>query len=347
MALKTDILELSKERLSEYLDSIKEPKFRAKQLFSWLHQKRVKSFDEMSNLSKNLREKLDDNFFIGKLSVAARQQSKDGTVKYLFSLADGNSIETVAMFYEHGLSVCVSSQVGCKMGCVFCASTLGGLQRNLTAAEILEQVYAVGDDLDERVDSVVLMGIGEPLDNFCNVILFYDMITDEAGYNLSNRSVSLSTCGLCDKIDDLAKMEKQLTLSVSLHAAEDATRSRMMPVNSEYPIARLMESCKNYRKRTGRRVSFEYTIVDGVNNRTKDADNLARLLYGMDAHVNLIPVNAARGGFFASREDAVKFCGLLKSKGINATVRRTLGTDIAAACGQLRQKDTQTRNGEG
>ncbi len=344
MEQKTDILNLTKEELEGYFKTIKEPAFRVKQLFRWLHQRRVAGFDEMTDLSKGLRERLSEDFSIGAVAIAKKQCSKDGTVKYLFSLADGNCIETVAMFYEHGVSVCVSSQVGCRMGCSFCASTVGGLVRNLTAAEILLQVYAVDRDLGRRVDSVVMMGIGEPLDNFCNVVRFYDMITDGDGYGISNRSVSVSTCGLTDRIGELAALKKQLTLSVSLHAPDDEKRSKIMPVNREFGLSELIKSCRNYQEQTGRRISFEYTVIAGFNDGDDDAKKLAALLRGMGVHVNLIPVNAsARGGFRATRKDADSFMVKLTALRINATVRRTLGTDIDAACGQLRRNNLEAK----
>jgi len=331
-------LSLTADKLSEFVQSIGEPKFRSTQIFDWLHNKRVKSFDEMTNLSKALRVKLDEAAFIPSISVMKRQKSSDGTVKFLYAFADGNCIETVAMFYKHGMSVCVSSQVGCRMGCRFCASTRNGLVRNLSASEILLEVYETERQIGERADSLVLMGIGEPLDNYCNVCDFYDIITDSRGYALSRRSVSLSTCGLCDRIDELAELKLPLTLSISLHAATDEKRSEIMPINKRYSIERLMDSCKKYFAETGRRISFEYAVISGVNDSQQDADEIYGLLKGMTAHVNLIPVNpAANRNFTATREQAQSFCDKLTAKGINATIRRTLGNDISAACGQLRR----------
>lgn len=343
MMEKRDVLSLPPDVLADYFAKTGQPKYRAKQLFAWLHQQRVRDFDDMSNLPKPLREQLKTDFYIPKIEVARRQQSADGTVKYLFSLPDGASVETVAMFYEHGVSVCISTQVGCRMGCAFCASTVGGLERNLMPSEMLLQVYETVRNLEKEVDSVVLMGIGEPLDNFCNVLLFYDMITDGAGFGLANRKVSLSTCGLCDEIDRLAELKRQLTLSVSLHAATDEQRVALMPVNRQYGLRRLMESCKNYQQATGRRISSEYTVVAGFNDSESDADALAKLLRGTGSHINLIAVNTAREGFSATRANAMKFQTMLLDRGLNATVRRTLGADIDAACGQLRRRDQQER----
>lgn len=337
-----DILSLTPDALQKLVAQMGEPAFRARQLFGWLHEKRVGGFSEMTNLPKPLQAALEQNTHIAAISERDKQRSADGTVKYLFAFEDGNCVETVAMDYHHGLSLCISSQMGCRMGCVFCASTQNGLARDLTAAEMLLQVYAVSRELGRRVSSIVIMGIGEPLENLANVLDFYAIITDPNGYGLGRRAVSVSTCGLADKIDELARYELPLTLSVSLHAARDDKRSALMPINRRYNIERLMRSCRNYIEATGRRISFEYAVIHGENDSAQDADDLARLLRGMLAHVNLIPVNSAvRGDMRATRAQAEKFRGMLAQRGLNATVRRTLGADIDAACGQLRNRNSQ------
>lgn len=314
------------------------PAYRARQLFDWLHVKRVRDFSLMTNLGRGLTAKLSEQGFVTSVTIAAKQVSRDGTVKYLFALEDGNCIESVAMFYKHGMSVCLSSQVGCRMGCKFCSSAKGGLVRSLTAAEILAQFYAVCDDQNTRAHSLVLMGTGEPLDNFDNVLRFYNLVTAPEGFNLGKRRVSLSTCGLADKIDALAALDLDLTLSVSLHAADNATRGSIMPVNNAYPIERLLAACCNYYEKTGRRISFEYAVIDNVNDGEAQAEKLAVLLRGLHAHVNLIPVNSG-GAFTHTASDSAKImCKKLNSLGQTATVRRTLGADIDAACGQLRNK---------
>ncbi|MEG1384636.1 MAG: 23S rRNA (adenine(2503)-C(2))-methyltransferase RlmN [Oscillospiraceae bacterium] len=333
-----DILSLSFDELCDFLKAIGEQGFRAAQIFKWLHEDRAKSFEAMSNLSKTLREKLKIGCHIMNIGVEREQHSSDGTVKYLFVLEDGNCIETVAMRYHHGISVCVSSQVGCRMGCRFCASTQNGLVRNLAASEILLQVYRVAELLGERVDSVVLMGIGEPLDNFDNVTKFCDIVTDARGCNLAGRAITLSSCGIVPRIDELAEQRRQLTLSISLHAPTNNQRNKTMPINGAYNIEQLIAACKRYYDITKRRISFEYAVIDGQNNSADDANNLAHLIRGMGAHVNLIPINPVRDtGFHATRESAEEFRQKLISLGVNATVRRTLGADISAACGQLRR----------
>ncbi len=339
MKINRDLLSLTKAEISDLFSELKQPKYRGTRLFCWLHQKRVSSFDEMSDFPKELREELARDFRIGSLETVRAQHSSDGTVKFLYKLFDGNMIETVAMRYNHGVSVCVSTQVGCRMGCAFCASTKNGLVRSLEAGEILSQIYATERQVGERVDSVVLMGIGEPLDNFDNVLRFVDLVTDPDGYNLSNRAIALSTCGIVPRIDELSTLKKQLTLSVSLHAATDEQRSEIMPINKSYQIAELMAACERYFAATKRRISFEYAVIHDKNDTERDADNLARLLKGTASHVNLIPINPiSETDFFASREHAVSFQKKLIARGINATVRRTLGKDISAACGQLRRE---------
>ncbi len=337
-----DINRLYKSELKELFLERGEPSYRAGQVFEWLHRKRVSDFGEMTNIPAATRVWLASEYSIPSAECIRRQISSDRTEKYLFSFSDGNCVETVAMRYEHGISVCVSTQVGCRMGCRFCASTQNGLVRSLTAGEMLAEVYAASDLIGEDADSVVLMGIGEPLDNFDEVIRFYDIITDSSGFGMKNRSVTLSTCGLVPEILRLAELKKQLTLSISLHAAFAEKRSSIMPVNLRYPIDQLMEACRQYVSVTGRRISFEYTVIHGFNDTQEDAERLSELVRGFQSHVNVIPVNeAGRGDFHATRRQAEAFAEKLVSMGVNATVRRTLGNDISAACGQLR-RDTVT-----
>ncbi|MBS4785329.1 MAG: 23S rRNA (adenine(2503)-C(2))-methyltransferase RlmN [Clostridiales bacterium] len=339
---RIDIKSMDLEELTGLMQSLGEPRFRAGQVFSWLHQKRVTGFEEMTNLSAALRQKLAERCIITRVEIVHRLVSRlDGTQKYLYRLADGNCIETVLMRYKHGNSLCISTQVGCRMGCNFCASTLGGLVRHLTPSEMLEQVYMTVRDSGERVDSLVLMGIGEPLDNYDNVIRFIRLLTDEKGYNLGQRHISLSTCGLVDRIYDLAEEDLQITLSISLHAADNETRNRTMPVNRRYPVEVLMAACRDYFRKTGRRISFEYALIKGVNDTPEHAGQLARLLDGMICHVNLIPVNPVeeRGYDRTAAPDIRRFVDTLTRLGVNATVRRELGSDINAACGQLRRQN--------
>ena len=337
----TDIKSMTMEELTHTLREMGQPAFRGGQVFTWLHRG-VTSFEEMSDLPRGLREQLAQTFHITAPTVARKQESRlDGTVKYLWELADGNCIETVVMRYHYGNTVCVSTQVGCRMGCKFCASTLGGLVRSLTPAEMLGEVYEAERQAGEPISSLVLMGIGEPLDNYRNVLDFLTILSSPEGRNLSLRHVSLSTCGLCDRIDELAELGLGLTLSISLHAADDETRSGIMPVNKQYNIARLMQSCKNYFAKTGRRISYEYALIAGVNDSPAHAEALARLLGGQNCHVNLIPVNpvAERGTKRPDKGAVQRFAARLGALGLNATVRRELGSDIAAACGQLRRAE--------
>lgn len=337
---KLDIKSMTIEELTKEMEILSEPKFRAKQIFDWLHKKRVSDFSQMSNLSKALRDKLEAGYKIVNLSIERKLVSKmDGTVKYLYTLPDGECVETVLMKYQHGNSICVSSQVGCKMGCEFCASTKAGFVRHLTASEILEQIYQTEKDLNITISHVVMMGIGEPLDNYHNVVTFLELINSPLGANISLRNISLSTCGLVDKIDELAKLRLGLTLSISLHASDNETRSKMMPINRRYCIEELLAACKRYTDQTGRRISFEYALIKGENDSTEDAVKLARLLDGQLCHVNLIPVNEVKETAFqkSSKEHIFRFQKELQKRGINATVRRTLGADISAACGQLRR----------
>ena len=340
---KIDISSLPLPQLTEWVTgTLGEPKFRAGQIYRWIHQKRVGSFAEMTNLSTALRQKLEERAFLTVLTTRRRLESKlDETVKLLLELPDQNCVEAVLMRYEHGLSLCISTQVGCRMGCKFCASTLGGLVRSLTPAEMLGEVYEAERQAGEPISSLVLMGIGEPLDNYRNVLDFLTILSSPEGRNLSLRHVSLSTCGLCDRIDELAELGLGLTLSISLHAADDETRSGIMPVNKQYNIARLMQSCKNYFAKTGRRISYEYALIAGVNDSPAHAEALAKLLGGQNCHVNLIPVNpvAERGTKRPDKGAVQRFAARLGALGLNATVRRELGSDIAAACGQLRRTE--------
>lgn len=337
---KKDILSFSLNELEEEMKSIGEKKFRALQIFEWLHKKRAVCFEEMTNLSVELRDTLNSIFYVNRLKIVKRLESSyDNTVKYLYELSDGNHIETVMMDYKHGVSLCVSSQVGCKMGCKFCASAIAGFKRNLLPSEILLQLYESERDSGKKVGSIVMMGIGEPLDNYSNTLKFLDILSSENGTNMSLRHVSLSTCGLVDRIYDLADHKLGLTLSVSLHSSSDEKRSEIMPVNLTYNIGELIKACRHYIKETGRRISFEYSVIEGVNNSREQADELANLLRGINCHVNIIPVNKIKERSYSStRKSASDFADYLCSRGINATVRRTLGTDINAACGQLRRE---------
>lgn len=337
--MRTDVKSLTIPELTERFCARGLPKFRAKQVFAWLHRG-CTSFAEMTDLPKELRERLAGEYEITAPAVARRQVSRrDGTVKYLWRLADGNCVESVLMRYRHGNTVCISTEVGCAMGCRFCASTLGGLVRRLEPSEMLDQVLFTGLDAGLPVSNVVLMGIGEPLDNFENVLRFLELLNDENGINIGMRHVSLSTCGLADKIDELAGKKLQLTLSVSLHAPDDASRSAIMPVNRKYPVDTLLAACRRYFEKTGRRVSFEYTMIDGVSDSEEQAKLLAAKLKGLAAHVNLIPLNAVAERTLkpSSRQAVARFQQILEREGVTATVRRTLGGDIDASCGQLRR----------
>ncbi len=338
--MKQDIKSMNLEELEQALKELGQPRFRAKQVFSWLHRG-AKSFDEMTNLAKPLRQTLDEIFYISVPKVARKQESqRDGTIKYLWELGDGNCVETVLMQYKYGNTVCVSSEVGCAMGCAFCASTLGGLVRRLTAGEILDQVLFTQIDSGRPISHIVLMGIGEPLDNFEAVIRFLHLVNHPDGMNISMRHISLSTCGLTERIDKLASLHLQLTLSVSLHAPDDESRNRIMPVNRARGVDHLLDTCKRYYAETGRRISFEYAMIDGVNDTRYHAELLARKLRGTGAHVNMIPLNNVEESPLkpSSRESIRQFQQTLEKAGITATVRRSLGGDIDASCGQLRRK---------
>ena len=340
---KKDIKSLLPEELETALAALGEPKYRSKQVFTWL-SRGVTHFDEMSNLSRELRAALDEKYYITVPKVARRQVSTlDGTVKYLWELGDGNAVETVVMSYRHGNTVCISTQVGCRQGCTFCASTIGGLVRNLEPSEMLDEVLFSQLDSGMPVSNVVLMGIGEPLDNFDNVMKFLKLVNHPDGMNIGMRHISLSTCGLTEKFDELADLDLQLTLSVSLHAPDDETRSRIMPANRKRSVDELMAACERYFARTGRRISFEYAMIDGVNDTTGHARLLAKRAKQAHAHVNLIPLNHVEEREFApsTPEHLKAFIQVLEDAGVNVTVRRKLGGDVDASCGQLRRKAAQ------
>ena len=339
---KTDIKSLTLPELEVFFQELGEPAFRARQVFGWLHEKQAEAFAGMTNLSAALRAVLEERCVITRLMVKRVLESKlDGTRKYLFELPDGETVESVLMKYKHGNSLCVSTQVGCRMGCGFCASTLTGLCRNLTPAEILEQMYAAGRESGERVSSVVLMGIGEPLDNYDNVLRFLELVSSPLGLGLSPRHISLSTCGIVPRIYDLMEKKLQVTLSISLHAPNDALREEIMPIARRYRLAELMKACREYFDKTGRRVSYEYALIGGVTDTPECAHELGRLLQGQMAHVNLIPVNEVKEREYrrGTRAAVEAFRSILERHRVNATVRRELGADINAACGQLRRED--------
>ena len=342
--MKQDIKSMTLAELQEAFAALGEPGFRAKQVFTWLHRGAT-SFDAMTNLSKPLREKLDGLFYITAPTVARKQISKlDGTIKYLWRLRDGNCVESVVMQYHHGNTVCIYSEVGCPMGCKFCASTIGGLVRRLEPSELVDQVLFSQLDSGLEISNIVLMGIGEPLDNFENVMRFLELINAPEGMHIGMRHISLSTCGLVDKIERLAERNLQLTLSVSLHSPDDASRSKIMPVNRRWPVDTLLAACRAYFEKTGRRISFEYTMISGVSDSPEQAELLAKKLAGMGAHVNMIPLNnVTESGLHASSPQAIRrFQTILEQHGITATLRRTLGSDIDASCGQLRRKYEST-----
>lgn len=342
-----DIKSFSLEELKEEMENLGEKSFKAKQIYSWLHKRGAESFDEMTDISKNLREKLKNSYDIYNCTIEKKLVSMyDNTVKYLFKLNDGEFIESVVMKYKYGYTICVSSQVGCKMGCRFCASGIAGFVRNLTASEILSQVYKAQRDLDIRISHIVMMGVGEPLDNFDNVMRFLSMISDENGLNIGMRNISLSTCGVVSGIYKLLEKKLQLTLSISLHAPDDDIRSKTMPVNDKWNIDTLLKACKDYTKETSRRISFEYAMISGVNDSDDCARKLASKLKGMLCHVNLIPVNSVKERDYVKSNDnrINSFIKILEARGINVTVRRTLGSDINASCGQLRRGESKKEN---
>ena len=327
--------------LKQELISIGEKPFRAEQIFKWLYVEKVHSFDEMTNLSLELREKLKQNYDMCNYSIVRKLESKDGTKKYLFGLSDGNVIESVLMQYHFGKTVCVSSQIGCKMGCKFCASTGIAFVRSLTSGEIVEQIIAIEQDIGEKISNVVFMGIGEPFDNYDNVMNAIKILNNQKGLNIGARHISISTSGIVPKIYQFADENVQCTLSISLHSANNETRSSMMPVNNAYNIQELIKACKYYISKTNKRISFEYALAKDNNDNQKAADELVELLHGMLCHVNLIPINKIENGKYikSSNENIIKFRDYLNSKGITATIRRELGSDIDAACGQLRRKN--------
>lgn len=345
----TDIKSLLPDELEARILEMGESKFRARQIFQWLGRG-VRSFDEMTNLSKSLRETLKNEFYITSPKLIRKQVSKlDGTIKYLWELMDGNAVETVVMSYKYGNTVCISSQVGCRMGCRFCASTLGGRIRDMAPSEMLDEVLFSQLDSGKPISHIVLMGIGEPLDNFDHVVQFLKLVNHPDGMHIGMRHISLSTCGLIERIDKLGELNLQLTLSVSLHAPDDATRSRIMPVNQVYPVEPLMAACARYFQRTGRRISFEYAMIDGVNDTDEHARLLAERVKKVGGHVNLIPLNHVEEREFApTKPERLKaFTKILQDRGINVTVRRRLGSDVDASCGQLRRKAARGQLSEG
>lgn len=335
-----DIKSLYLEELERELAAMGQKAFRAKQVYQWLHEKLVTDFDEMTNLPKDLREKLKEQFVLTALKpVDVKISQIDGTRKYLFALADGNIIESVWMQYHHGNSVCISSQVGCRMGCRFCASTLDGLERNLTAAEMLDQVYRIQALTGERVSNIVIMGSGEPMDNYDNFVRFVRMVSEEHGLHISQRNITVSTCGIVPGIKRLAEENLQITLALSLHAPNDEVRKTLMPIAKSYGLADILAACREYYEKTGRRLTFEYSLVSGVNDNLDEARALASLLKGMHGHVNLIPVNPIKErDYVQSDQKAIQaFKNYLEKNGINVTIRREMGRDIGGACGQLRK----------
>ena len=345
-----DIKSMTLEELKTMVAEEGEKPFRAAQLYDWMHRKLAEDYGQMTNLSAAFREKLVEKYPLTSLKLVDMQQSGiDGTRKFLFALPDGNLVESVWMKYKHGNSVCISSQVGCKMGCRFCASTLDGWERNLLPSEMLDQIYAITRATGERVSNVVVMGTGEPLDNYENVLRFLELVSDHEGMNIRMRHISMSTCGMVDRIYDLAEKMLQLTLSVSLHAPIDEIRSRTMPINKKWGVEELLRACRDYEKATGRRISFEYAMISGVNDSDECARELAARLKGSLCHVDLIPVNAVSGaGYHKSTIDRQKrFIKILGDRGITATVRRTLGSDINASCGQLRRRYQEEKSSEG
>ncbi len=342
----TDIKSMTEEELIAFMTEIGEPKFRGGQIFKWL-SRGVRSFDEMTNLSKALREKLAQLCELRNAEMIRKQASRlDGTIKYLWRFPDGNCVESVFMEYKHGNTICISTQVGCRMGCKFCASTIAGLQRNLTPGEMLDQIIAAQLDTGKRVSNIVLMGTGEPLDNYDNVIAFLRLVGHKNGLNIGMRHISLSTCGICDKIKKLAEENLQITLSISLHAPDNETRGKIMPINNRFSVEELISACKYYFSKTSRRISFEYTMIDGVSDTEECARKLAKLLQGFPCHINLIPLNpvSERDLKPSSKKTIEKFTEILTKTGLTVTVRRSLGGDIDAACGQLRRK---VEKGEG
>jgi len=346
MPERIDIKSMNLDELIVFMEEMGEKAFRAKQIYQWIHEKRVDRFDEMTNISKKLIENLKEKTYLTSLVKEEVQISKlDGTRKYLFLLEDGNVIESVLMRYKHGNSVCISSQVGCRMGCRFCASTLDGLVRGLTAGEMLDQIYKIGNDIGERISNVVVMGTGEPLDNYDNLLKFIELLTDENGINISQRNLTVSTCGIVPKMRELADENLAITLALSLHASNQSKRLELMPVANKYDIKEVVDACKYYFEKTGRRITFEYSLVGGVNDTDEDARELILLIKGINCHVNLIPVNPIKERNYVQSNAKVieNFKNKLEKGGINATVRREMGRDIDGACGQLRKRYKDTK----
>ena len=344
----TDIKSMNMSELTEYIISLGEKKFRAKQIYEWIHVKHVESFDEMTNISKKFIQTLKENARLITLQKEEVQISKiDGTRKYLFALEDGNVIESVLMKYKHGNSVCISSQVGCRMGCRFCASTLDGLVRGLRPSEMIDQIYQIGKDIGERISNVVVMGTGEPLDNYDNLLRFIELLTDENGINISQRNLTVSTCGLVPRMKQLADEQLSITLALSLHASNQEKRKELMPVANSYDIHEVVDACRYYFSKTGRRVTFEYSLVGGVNDTSEDAAELSALVKGMNCHINLIPVNPIKERSYVQSNAGVieAFKKRLEKNGINVTIRREMGRDIDGACGQLRKKHIDKERG--
>lgn len=341
--MKIDMKSLSLDELKEQMALIGEKPFRAKQIYEWLHVKLVRSFDEMTNLSKETRQKLEEMFSLTNLKVVDSLVSDDGsTSKFLFELHDNRVIESVLMKYHHGNSVCISSQVGCRMGCRFCASTLGGLERNLAASEMLDQIYQIQRISGERVSNIVLMGTGEPMDNFENVVKFLELISNGDGLNISQRNITVSTCGIVEKIRELADRKLAITLAISLHAPTDERRKEIMPVAHKYTIQQIIEACHYYYEQTGRRITFEYSLIEGVNDQPEQAQTLSKLVKGLNCHINLIPINPIKERDYKQTQSKYvqNFKNLLEKNRINVTIRREMGADINAACGQLRKRYT-------
>lgn len=346
MQKQIDIKSLTKEQLKNEISELGEKSFRSDQIYEWIHKKLVLDFDEMTNIKKEFREKCKERFILTNLEAVDVQTSKiDGTKKYLFRLADGNLVESVWMKYKHGNSVCISSQVGCRMGCRFCASTLDGLERNLTPSEMLDQIYKITRLTGERVSNVVVMGTGEPLDNFENLLVFIQLLTDEYGLHISQRNVTVSTCGIVPKMKELADKKLQITLALSLHGATDEKRRRLMPVAERYTIEQLMEACRYYFEKTGRRITFEYSMVAGINDTSEDAGELIALAKPLNCHINLIPVNPVAERNFKQPDISFVegFKNKLEKNRINVTIRREMGRDIDGACGQLRRRHKEEK----
>lgn len=337
---KVDLKSLNINEIKELMNQFGEKSFHGDQVYDWLHVKLINKFDDMTNLPKNLRKKLKEESYITDLTLVSKLENKVGdTKKYLFKLKDGMVLESVLMKYKHGNSICISSQVGCRMGCKFCASTIGGLERNLTPSEMLDQIYQIQRETKERISNVVIMGTGEPLDNYDNILKFIEILTDENGLNISQRNITLSTCGLVEKIYELAKEKLQITLAISLHAPNDQIRSEIMPIAKKYSIDEVIEACKYYFQSTGRRITIEYSLIQGVNDLEDHANELAQKIKSLNCHINLIPVNPIKERDYkhSTSDRILKFKNILEKKRINVTIRREMGTDINAACGQLRK----------